>query len=1258
MSRPSHEDRVAYLKSLCRTIPYTVVEPVLAEPSELSVSSRIFEGVVLHADLVGFTSLCESLARGGADGLIRLTRALNDLFARLLEDSLFPYDGYVLHFGGDSVTVLFHGAEAELRAAAAALHAQDRMEKELKRLLGEEGRDLMMRVGLACGRVELPIVGDLTQRAVVCSGSTAHRAVELQERAAPGSVLIDADLAARLGGDAALAPQAEDRAVLEAINRWPSRTPIRELDGRVEEDTEKKIALLEPFVPPPLAARLKSTPTGWRIEGELREVCILFAELSGLHIRTQGAGLVGDVSRSVLRTYRKYGGFVAKADLSRQGHRMMILFGLHMPSGNDVERAMLAALEATARMRGLAAASGHKLELRTGVHSGQVYYGAFGSDWRHDITVVGDAVNTAARAMTAAAPYEVVATETAVDRVQNAFTTSMKESMRVKGKSQPLGLKVVHGTREESAHFTHVRSTARFLAGRSAEVTLVKQIVGQALGGASQVLGITGAEGTGKSAILSTLVDEWVRRGGTGLLGRCRYATRTEPLAPIIAMFSTALGFGAADSEGARRERIRDGFFAEVEGGQELMELLQPVKRRDGVSEALVDLADTHARERVLAAVLAYVERRSRDGEALMYVLEDLHLADGLTLELAARITQLPRDRQMLLVATYRPDPLVSQFRKILDHELCLEPLAASQAQDLVCHELGATSVNLDLLAFLQRRTGGNPGHLVDVVRFLRERGLLPVRAGLATVPEGGVALLDDVVPQTAATVALARLDGLGEIERRILRAASAFGRSFAKDLLVEVVSGDLGLDRLGPAMENLEDQRFISSESGEQGWSFRDEVTRAVAYGTMTEPKRREVHRRIADVLEKRPDLDAKRDAAALAFHRERAAQYPEAAGWYDRAAQAAFVAGLDDEVQHLVERWERCVGEAAQAPQAPQAIRMGLLKLVALGRRRRQADTLRQARELIAQFGPVLEEDARQLVDFWLGAALVGLGQPEKARQRLGRVYETARNPKVRCEAALELARSLRIGGLTQPAKEWVGRAEALAGKDPTLGVKVALGKEQVRAAAGELEPARDALLGLFDKLKRQGRGPLAARARSAAARCEMHLRDFGKAKAGFEEALQLDRASGSWVDLAGDLLNLGQVLLWDGQAQEARAPLEQALRYAQDQADSLAAAEATVHLGASVALSAEPAEGMALVYAGAKLAAQVGAREAQLCANLHLLRLALMRQDGKSASGMLARCRDDRKDHATPLLRSVMDELDQRTVRVKLDADGVPR
>ena len=129
--------RVAYLEALCRTVPYHIVERVLADPSERAVADEVFDGTVMFADLVGFTGLCERLAAEGPDGLAELSRLLNRMFSHLLDEAIFPYDGYVVQFGGDSITVFFRGEGDDRRAVASALTCQRIMHGELGRLLND-----------------------------------------------------------------------------------------------------------------------------------------------------------------------------------------------------------------------------------------------------------------------------------------------------------------------------------------------------------------------------------------------------------------------------------------------------------------------------------------------------------------------------------------------------------------------------------------------------------------------------------------------------------------------------------------------------------------------------------------------------------------------------------------------------------------------------------------------------------------------------------------------------------------------------------------------------------------------------------------------------------------------------------------------------------------------------------------------------------------------------------------------------------------
>ncbi|MEO8874687.1 MAG: hypothetical protein ABI461_03790 [Polyangiaceae bacterium] len=663
------------------------------------------------------------------------------------------------------------------------------------------------------------------------------------------------------------------------------------------------------------------------------------------------------------------------------------------------------------------------------------------------------------------------------------------------------------------------------------------------------------------------------------------------------------------------------------------MTLLQPVRRPDGAHEAIVDLADVDARERVMASILEFVDRRIGQ-ERLLYVIEDIHLADSLTLDLLSRMGGITRGRPCFFLSTYRIDPNVANFRRSIDEEIVLQPLKMHHLTDLMLRELNAESIDPALLAFVERRTHGNPGHIVDIVRFLRDRELLSLRGGIVRLPEGGLSLLDDVVPKTAESAALAQLDGLGEIEKRLARTASAIGGIFSRELLADVARVDVDPDQLGTAVERLEAGRFFQQEAGDRGYAFRDEVTRATAYRTLPEDRRRETHHRIADALEARPDLDYARDAPILAAHRERAAQWAEAALWYERSARFALRAMLNDEARYFVDRWEQAAARAPEGKVAPEMrSQMALVKLIASGRVRKPTAVLAQE-PLVNQVA--LSEHAKLTVDYWVGCALAWSGRDAEARVRLMSLWNEADDRGMKFDAALELAQSYARLGETKESAEWLDRCAELTFIDPVKQGIIDVLRAGLASETNELEPAREACAKIRDDARARGHLSLAALAASRAAWCDLELRYFDTAREGFEAARLLTRSLGSWEKYARETTRIGETLLWQGRAQQAVPILEEALRLSRDADDPIAIAEAMVHLGAGIALSRDPIEGLALCERGVELARNVAASEALAASTLHLLRIALVRDDREKTKLLAAQCRKETASHRTPLYK----------------------
>src|SRR5919202_1781666 len=144
-------------------------------------------------------------------------------------------------------------------------------------------------------------------------------------------------------------------------------------------------------------------PVVGAVEGDLRPVTILFADVRGFTRLSEvlpPEQLVAAINGcfEVLDTaISHYGGEVDKF----LGDAVMATFGAPVAHDDDPRRAVLAALEmqtALSRFNArLRKQIGCELDMRIGVNTGVVLAGPIGSHRKRAFTVMGDAVNVAAR---------------------------------------------------------------------------------------------------------------------------------------------------------------------------------------------------------------------------------------------------------------------------------------------------------------------------------------------------------------------------------------------------------------------------------------------------------------------------------------------------------------------------------------------------------------------------------------------------------------------------------------------------------------------------------------------------------------------------------------------------------------------------------------------------------------------------------------------------------------------------------------------
>ena len=244
--------------------------------------------------------------------------------------------------------------------------------------------------------------------------------------------------------------------------------------------------------------------------------------------------------------------------------------------------------------------------------------------------------------------------------------------------------------------------------------------------------------------------------------------------------------------------------------------------------------------------------RRLAEANPLCVVFDDLQWADSLTLELVEHLLGLTEEVQLGLILIYRADRdqpswrLGEHARAVFPHryrELELRPLQAGASRELA-EALAEATLPGSLADLLAERAGGNPFFLEEALQDLIERGALKRRDGAWELADGQIA-----VPTLVQGALQARLDRLPARTREVVSVASAVGRGFGLPLLEKLLSHE----QVVPALSDLMRLDLIVEVSRRPSpeYRFRHGLVQEVAYNSLLEPARRNLHRRIGEAIE-----------------------------------------------------------------------------------------------------------------------------------------------------------------------------------------------------------------------------------------------------------------------------------------------------------------------------------------------------------------------------------------------------------------------
>jgi hypothetical protein len=213
-----------------------------------------------------------------------------------------------------------------------------------------------------------------------------------------------------------------------------------------------------------------------------------------------------------------------------------------------------------------------------------------------------------------------------------------------------------------------------------------------------------------------------------------------------------------------------------------------------------------------------------------------------------------------------------------------LMPLTLDSTEELVASLVGSDSSLDGLAARIHERTQGNPFFTEEVVRTLIESGQLEKIAEGYRL-SGSLDALD--VPPDVQAILQARIDRLGDAEKRLLQRAAVIGKDFDETILREV--SDLPEEQLDPALATLVETEFLVQRAiyPVAEYSFKHPLTHQVAQETQLKAPRQQAHAAVAEAIQRLYPDELDERAAQVARHLEGAERNNEAANWYARAAE-----------------------------------------------------------------------------------------------------------------------------------------------------------------------------------------------------------------------------------------------------------------------------------------------------------------------------------------------------------------------------------
>ena len=658
--------------------------------------------------------------------------------------------------------------------------------------------------------------------------------------------------------------------------------------------------------------------TNGTIESERRIATVMFADISGFTAMSekmdpeQVTCTMNDCFCMMGDCIETHGGTIDKFI----GDCVMVLFGIPKALEDAPQKAVNAAIEIRNRLYKFNKEKNLSipLNIHIGINTGPVVAGMVGSDQKQEFTVMGDAVNLASRLEDASQVGQILVGPATYKATKQGFTYKTLPPIALKGKAEPVPVYELLSVKETLYRVQPGadRMISSAMVGRDSELNKLEFQIMKAINREGSIVNVIGEAGIGKSRLIAELKNSPVMKKVTLLEGRAISMGANLGYHLIIDLLKNWAQITEEDTEVVAFTKLESAIrttYPEALGEiLPFVATLMGIKLVGRYAERMKGI-EGEALEKLILKNVRDLITRGTQRAPLVVILEDLHWADTSSIELIESLFRLATKDRIVFINVFRPgyaetgDRIIKTIQEYYPDkytEIALQPLDEKQTETLITNLLNIKGFPHKLKDQIIERAGGNPYFIEEVVRSFIDEGAVVMQEGRFEVTDK---LSSMSIPRTINEVLMARIDLLDQKTRDLVKTASVIGRTFFYRILAEVARTIRDIDN---RLEYLEEIQLIRERKRmeELEYLFKHALAQEVAYESILLQRRKEIHRSVADSIEKVFNERIQEFYGMLAYHYSQAEDLDKTEEYLIKAGEESLKASASVEALHYYQQ------------------------------------------------------------------------------------------------------------------------------------------------------------------------------------------------------------------------------------------------------------------------------------------------------------------------------------------------------------------